>query len=474
MTGVEPAESLRDPAMGVTRELMKALLPHLERASAGAIAVDADGRISWINPSYARLIGDPPEQLVGRPVREVIPNTRMPETVRTGQPKLLDIMEFRDQQLVVTRLPVVDGGRVIGALAFVVYDDLQPLAPLMGKYRRLQEDLAAARRALARRSARYSLSDFVGASPAALEVKRRARLAAGRETPVLLLGETGTGKEILAQAIHSASARANRPFVGVNLAAIPENLLEAEFFGVAPGAYTGAGERAREGKFQLAHGGTLFLDEIGDMPLALQAKLLRVLEEQEVEPLGSNTVHPVDVRIIAATSRDMDAMLRDGTFRSDLYYRLNVLEIRVPPLRERLNDLGVLCETLLEDIALGGELHAELTAEGLAVLHQYHWPGNIRELRNALAQALTLNEGEQALSAADMAAVLPEPTYHRRGTPSTDAPAGPVRPLAETVAAAEQAAIEDALRATGGNRSQAARMLGISRSVLYEKLARMP
>lgn len=473
MTGMEPAESLRDPAMGVTRDLMKALLPHLEQASAGAIAVDADGRISWINPSYARLIGEPPEQLVGRPVREVIPNTRMPETVRTGQPKLLDIMEFRDQQLVVTRLPVVDGGRVIGALAFVVYDDLQPLAPLMGKYRRLQEDLAAARRALARRSARYSLSDFIGASPAALEVKRRARLAAGRETPVLLLGETGTGKEILAQAIHSASARANHPFVGVNLAAVPENLLEAEFFGVAPGAFTGASERAREGKFKLAHGGTLFLDEIGDMPLALQAKLLRVLEEQEVEPLGSNTVHPVDVRIIAATSRDMDAMLRDGTFRSDLYYRLNVLEIRVPPLRERLNDLGVLCETLLEDIALGGELHAELTTEGLAMLHQYHWPGNIRELRNALAQALTLNEGEQALSATDMATVLPVPTDNRSVPTAKDSAAGPVRPLAETVAAAEQAAIEDALRAAGGNRSQAARMLGISRSVLYEKLARM-
>ena len=473
MTGVEPAEPLQGPSKGLTLELMRALLPHLEQASAGAIAVDADGRIDWINPSYAQLIGDSPERLVGRPIRDVIPNTRLPETIRTGQAKLLDIMEFLDQQLVVTRLPVVDGGEVIGGLAFVVYDDLQPLAPLMGKYRRLQEDLAAARRALARRSARYSLSDFVGASPAALEVKRRARLAAGRETPVLLLGETGTGKEILAQAIHSASGRANRPFVGVNLAAVPESLLEAEFFGVAPGAYTGAGERAREGKFQLAHGGTLFLDEIGDMPLEMQAKLLRVLEEQEVEPLGSNTVHSVDVRIIAATSRDMDAMLRDGSFRSDLYYRLNVLEIRVPPLRERLQDLGLLCETLLEEIALGGELHAELTSEGLAVLHQYDWPGNIRELRNSLAQALTLNEGKQALSAEDMAAVLPLQTASTARPNLDERAAAPVRPLAETVAAAELAAIEGALRATGGNRSQAARMLGISRSVLYEKLARM-
>ncbi|MFV8835946.1 sigma 54-interacting transcriptional regulator [Aquisalimonas sp.] len=460
----------RGPFMGIPRHLLTTLLPLLEEATAGAIAVDRDARITWINSSYASLIGDAPERLVGRPIREVIPATRMPETVRTGQPRLLDIMEFRDQQLVVSRLPVEEDGIVVGALAFVVYDDLQPLAPLMSKYRRLQDDLAAARRALARRTARYSLSDFVGASPAALDVKRRARLAAGRDIPTLLLGETGTGKEILAQAIHSASARADRPFVGVNLAAVPENLLESEFFGVAPGAYTGAGQRTREGKFQLAHGGTLFLDEIGDMPLALQAKLLRVLEEQQVEPLGSNQVQQVDVRVIAATSRDIGAMLTDGTFRSDLYYRLNVLEIRVPPLRERLQDLGILCEALLEDIALGGELHAELTSDALAVLERYHWPGNIRELRNTLEQALTMNEGEGALSAHEIHAVLPV----SRAAGSTAATGSTsVRPLAETVADAEQAAIESALRATDGNRSRAARLLGISRSVLYEKLSRL-
>lgn len=458
--------------MGIPRHLLTTLLPLLEEATAGAIAVDGDARISWINTSYASLIGNAPERLVGRPIREVIPATRMPETVRTGQPRLLDIMEFRDQQLVVSRLPVEEDGVVVGALAFVLYDDLQPLAPLMSKYRRLQDDLAAARRALARRTARYSLSDFVGASPAALDVKRRARLAAGRDTPTLLLGETGTGKEILAQAIHSASARADRPFVGVNLAAVPENLLESEFFGVAPGAYTGAGQRTREGKFQLAHGGTLFLDEIGDMPLALQAKLLRVLEEQQVEPLGSNQVQQVDVRVIAATSRDIGAMLSDGTFRSDLYYRLNVLEIRVPPLRERLQDLGILCETLLEDIALGGELHAELTVEALAVLERYHWPGNIRELRNTLEQALTMNEGEGALSADEIHAVLPlDQTSSNPTAPAM--PRATVRPLADTVADAERAAIESALRAAGGNRSRAARLLGISRSVLYEKLSRL-
>src|SRR5690606_25444283 len=266
---------------GLTRDLIEALFPMFEEASAGAIAVDRETNITWINGSYSQLLGlVDPSHAIGKPVRKVIPQTRMPEVVETGKPLLLDIMEHNKQQLVVTRLPYYDDrGGIVGAVAFVLYDDLQPLTPLVSKYRRLHRDLAAARKALAKKSrgTRYSLGDFVGGSPAALEVKRRARLAAGRDMPVLLLGETGTGKEVLAQAIHAVSPRADRPFVGVNVAAVPENLLEAEFFGVAPGAYAGADRRTREGKFQLANGGTLFLDEVGDMPLPLQAKLLRAL-----------------------------------------------------------------------------------------------------------------------------------------------------------------------------------------------------
>lgn len=218
---------------GLTRDLIEALFPMFEEASAGAIAVDHQSRITWINNSYAHLLGlEDPRAVIGKPVRQVIPQSRMPEVVETGKPLLLDIMEHSKQQLVVTRLPFYDDeGRIMGAVAFVLYDDLQPLTPLVAKYRRLHQDLAAARKALAKkaRGTRYNLADFVGASPAALEVKRRARLAAGRDMPVLLLGETGTGKEVLAQAIHSVSTRAEKPFVGVNVAAIPDNLLEAEF-----------------------------------------------------------------------------------------------------------------------------------------------------------------------------------------------------------------------------------------------------
>ncbi len=458
---------------GLTRELIEALFPIFEEASAGAIAVDRDSRITWINNSYSHLLGlGDPSRVIGRPVREVIPHTRMPEVVETGKPMLLDIMEHNRQQLVVTRLPYFDdSGRIVGAVAFVLYDDLQPLTPLVAKYRRLHQDLAAARKALAKkaRGTRYNLGDFVGASPGALEVKRRARLAAGRDMPVLLLGETGTGKEVLAQAIHSVSARAEKPFVGVNVAAIPDNLLEAEFFGVAPGAYTGADRRTREGKFQLANGGTLFLDEVGDMPLPLQAKLLRALQEGEIEPLGSNKVVPVDVRVIAATSRNLEAMIVDGSFRSDLYYRLNVLEIPIPPLRERLADLGVLCEAVLGDICEGLDVRGEITDAGIAALGSYDWPGNIRELRNVLERALTMSEEGGLLDADAIFKVLPK-SSHRLSSSLTPRP---VRPLAQTLADAEAQAIEAALVASRGNRTRAAKLLGISRSVLYEKLARM-
>ncbi|MBD3896666.1 sigma 54-interacting transcriptional regulator [Halomonas sp. ML-15] len=459
---------------GLTLESISALFPVFEQASAGAISVDAESRLTWINDSYCRLLGiEDPETVIGRPVAEVIPTTRMPEVVRSGRPLLLDIMEYRGQQLVVMRLPVYNdaGTEVEGAVAFVLYDDLQPLTPLVSKYRRLQSDLAAAKRALAKRGARYEMADFVGASAAVLEVKRRARLAAARNTPVLLLGETGTGKEVLAQAVHASSPRADRPFVAVNVAAIPDNLLEAEFFGVAPGAYTGADKRLRQGKFQLADGGTLFLDEVGDMPGHLQAKLLRALQEGEVEPLGSNDVAAVDVRVIAATSRNLEEMVADGSFRADLYYRLNVLSIRVPTLRERLVDLGILCDTILEKLAAeSGEPRAEITAEAIALLRQHDWPGNIRELRNTLEQTLALNEECSVIDVPQLLTALPAPA--RRGR-RPGVPSAPVRPLQEAVRDAERSAIHNALTVSGGNKAQAARLLGIPRSVLYEKLARL-
>jgi len=458
-----------DNSQAILRLAMRSLFERLDHLFEGALAVDSEVRIVWINDTYLSTLGlRSREDALGREVEEVIPNSLMREVVRTGQPILLDIMQFGEQSLVVTRMPLQDeAGRVIGAIGFVLYDRLHQLKPLVAKFARLQAELADAQRKLAEgRRPRYTLLNFVGSSGACLEVKRQARRAAQQDTTVLLLGETGTGKELLAHAIHAASDRAKGPFVAVNVAAIPDNLLEAEFFGVAPGAYTGADRKGRDGKFRIADGGTLFLDEIGDMPLALQAKLLRVLQDQEFEPLGSNKVCRVDVRIIAASSVDLAEVVKTGRFRSDLYYRLNVLPIAVPPLRARLADLDALCECILEQMAVRtGSPQREITASALAVLAAYDWPGNVRELRNVLERATMLSDNVR-LTAAEFAAILP-----RARTPQTSDVASPVVPYSAAMAAFERTTFQSALEACGGNVTMAAARLGIARATLYKKLA---
>jgi transcriptional regulator with PAS, ATPase and Fis domain len=289
---------------------------------------------------------------------------------------------------------------------------------------------------------------------------------------VLLLGETGTGKELLAHAIHGTSTRAARPLVTVNVAAIPDTLLEVEFFGAAPGAYTGADRKGRVGKFELADGGTLFLDEIGDMPLPLQGKLLRVLQDKEFEPLGSNRIVRADVRIIAATSADLPALVAAGRFRADLFYRLNVLTIHAPPLRERLGDIEALAYAILEELATearpGHAGHAVLQDDALRLLCAYPWPGNVRELRNTLERALMLSDSEHI----DARALAPF-IGSARAEPSGERPADieePVTSYADAIAGFEKTFLADALRASGGRVTEAAKRIGIGRATLYKKI----
>ena len=441
----------------------------------GMMLVDRAGRVVWINEAYKKFLPalgfERVEDFVGRPVEEVVPNTLMRQVIDSGKPILVDLLSNKAGTFVVSRIPLRDdAGAVIGALGMVLFDHPETtLQPLIAKFATLQRDLDEARRALAQqRRAKYTLASFIGSSPAGLEVKRQARRAAQSGASVLLLGETGTGKELLAHAIHAGSVRAERPFISVNLAAVPETLLEAEFFGVAPGAYTGADRKGRDGKFRLADGGTLFLDEVGDLPLALQAKLLRALQEQEVEPLGSNKVLKVDVRVIAATSRDLRKLVAEGRFREDLFYRLNVLPIRLPALRERLTDLEALAESLLEGIAMRtGMPQRELAPSGLAILASHQWPGNVRELRNVLEQAAMLTDNHR-LDEADFAAILPVATT---GAREADPAHRSLRPLPQLIAEIERNSIESALAATGGNKASAAKLLGISRATLYERLA---
>ncbi|MBI1777789.1 MAG: sigma 54-interacting transcriptional regulator, partial [Proteobacteria bacterium] len=462
-----PSPFPADPEL-VHSQAVSSLFALFESLCEGAIAVDSRARIAWINDKYRNLLGiGAADAVIGRDIESVLPHSRMREVAESGRPILLDIMQFGEKWFVVTRMPINDeAGVTIGAVGFVLYDRLNYLKPLVARFTELQSSLLRAERELAQhRRAKYSFSQFLGAHPRILEVKRQARRAAQLDTTVLLLGETGTGKELLAHAIHAASPRANRPFVGVNLAAVPETLLEADFFGVAPGAYTGADRRERDGKFKIADGGTLFLDEVGEMPLAVQAKLLRALQEQEIEPLGSNRLIKVDVRVIAATSRALKQLVDNGQFRADLYYRLNVLPITLPPLRERLSDIEILAEAFLERIQrAGGGTPREITASGVAALARHDWPGNVRELANTLERAVAVSDRPR-LGAEDFARILPEPGPARPG--STGEAAALVRPLADAVRTAERETIRAALAATSGRKAGAAKLLGISRAKLY-------
>ena len=476
-------------ADGLLKLAARSMFDTLANAAMGMFVIDRAHRIVWISEGYKQFLPAlerAEADFVGRRVEEVVPNTLMAQVVDTGQAVLVDLLTNKAGTFLVSRLPLRDAdGTVIGAIGMVLLDHPETtMRPLTAKFAQLERELASARQELAahltqQRRPKHTIASFVGASPAAVEVKRQARRVAQTDSTVLLLGETGTGKELLAHGIHAASRRALRPFIAVNIAAVPETLLEAEFFGVAPGAYTGAERKGRDGKFKLAHGGTLLLDEIGDMPLALQSKLLRVLQEHELEPLGSNQVQRVDVRVIAATSRDLPAMVAAGSFRADLYYRLNVLPIRVPALRERAADLEALVETLSEDITRRSGLpHKTLSPDAFDLLARHPWPGNIRELRNALEQA-TLMTDDLLLTATHFKGVVAEaedrvaPT--RTGAvglpPVADPQPGDIRPLPQAVAELEARSIREALAATRGNKLAASRLLGISRATLYEKLA---
>ncbi len=504
---MHPTDSLPRDAQAILELASRSMFHLFSSISQGMFLVDISGRIVWLNEGYQRFLPalgfSKVDEFLGHMVEDVIPNTQMRRVLETGEPILVDLLTNKAGTFVVSRLPLRDESQVIiGAIGIVLFDHPETtLQPLISKFALLQRDLDDARRELAsqrnnplynalysgangQRRAKHSFASFIGTSPAAIEIKRQARRAAQSNSPVLLLGETGTGKELLAHAIHAASSRAAGPLISINIAAVPDTLLEAEFFGVAPGAYTGAQAKGREGKFKLAHGGTLFLDEIGDMPLALQAKLLRALQEGEIEPLGSNTVVAFDARLIAATSRDLAALVRSEQFREDLYYRLNVLPLRVPPLRERAGDIAALVELLTDDMAQhGGAGQIELTPDAMALLAAQHWRGNIRELRNVLEQA-ALRSDSLSVNAAQMEMLLRDsgmatiavPVAQGAGSGANRSPGESgastdlLRPLNEQVADLERRAMAAAMAATSGNKLAASRLLGISRATLYQRL----
>ncbi|MFA6109010.1 MAG: sigma-54 dependent transcriptional regulator [Candidatus Latescibacterota bacterium] len=313
---------------------------------------------------------------------------------------------------------------------------------------------------------RYSFSCILGQSQSLQAAIRQAQRAAASEVPVLVVGESGTGKELLVRALHQASSRRDGPFVAVNCAAVPAELVESAFFGHRKGAFTGAGE-AHQGWFAQAHGGTLFLDEIAEMPAALQAKLLRVLEDGQVTPVGATTPAAVDVRLVAATNRAVDEAVRQGVLREDLYHRLAVVSLRLPPLRERPEDIPLLADHFL---ALARQQHGArpsgFSAEALARLRAYPWPGNVRELRNAVQSAAIMADGEK-VDLADLPPAVQDESGPAAVAPGTPSPADD---LSTAVAGVERELIARILAEEAGNRTRAAERLGITRKTLVAKL----
>lgn len=340
------------------------------------------------------------------------------------------------------------------------------LALLEGRARKLEQRVASLQNAL---DERYGFDQIIGRAPPLKEALTLAAKVAPTETTVLLTGESGTGKELVARAIHYASARADGPFVTINCAALPETLLESELFGHERGAFTGA-DRQKPGRFELAAGGTLFLDELGELPMTVQVKLLRVLQSREFERVGGTTTLRADVRLIAATNRDLERAVEGGTFRDDLYYRLNVFRVHLPPLRDRGEDVLLLAEHFVRELAARmGKGEMGLSRDAREALLAHPWPGNIRELQNAIERALIMSEGS-LITAGQLG--VPSRTERtiasRQISEVTSGPDTVDSPLSEV----ERRLVFDALSRAKGNKSKAAKLLGITRSQLYTRLKR--
>jgi len=456
----------------MSRELdsTRALVRTLEEVLAGAgewmLVVDANGIVTMISEGYAEFNGTTVAEAMGKHVTEVVENTRMHVVAKTGVPEIGERQTIRGRELIVNRIPLRDGDRVIGAYGRVVFKTVEQLRELATKMNLLESKVKYYEEELTHlRGARYTFASIVGSGPAITAAKAEAERASRTDSTVLLRGETGTGKELFSHSIHAAGPRRAGPFIKLNCAAVPAELLESELFGYEEGAFTGARKGGKPGKFELAAGGTLFLDEIGDMPLPMQAKLLRALQEREVDRLGGTASRRVDIRLIAATSRNLEERVGQGTFRADLYYRVHVIPIRVPPLRERPEDLRPIAEAFLAALSADtGEPKKRLSVELLEILRGHPWPGNVRELQNVLERAVAMARGE---------VLLPEhiPAHLLRDAPGAGKEVAPGS-LASARAEAERAAILSALSAAGGNKTKAAALLRIHRVKLYEKLKR--
>ena len=443
----------------------KMLLDILNSIHESILIIDADTQVCYVNDSYLKMFGIQREKIIGRHLAKFEPLARIYEVLRSGVALTGDISHIHSAQLDVCAdiVPLFHDGQIVGALALMKnMTELVQTNQELEHFKRLSAHL---QNELSRKDdLPPAFRKVYGHSRALVEELRMAARAATSEASICIMGESGVGKEVVAEAIHASSGRAGGPLVKINCAAIPENLLESELFGYEAGAFTGARAGGKPGKFELAEGGTLFLDEIGEMPLSMQVKLLRALQEREVTRVGGTKVIKLNFRLLTATNRDLGVMVAEGTFREDLYYRINVISLNLPSLRERREDIGVYASLFLEELGRQYGKEYRISPEALDLLTRYAWPGNVRELKNCMERAAILAPGELITTEQ-----LPAKIVQNSAMQAPRAYAEPCK-LKELLERTEREAIESALQLCGNNRSRAMEMLGISRRNFYQKL----
>lgn len=428
------------------------------------VVVDKDGYIVMMNKSYCNFVGITQKEAIGKHCTEVIENSRMHIVAKTGKQEIGDVQRIKGNQMIADRIPIYKDGKIIGAVGTVIFKDVVDLDTYVKKINRMEKEFDLYKRELKKAlGSDYTFHNIIGSSESLRKVIDLSRKVAASKSNVLLLGESGTGKELFAHAIHNASSRVDYPLIKINCAAIPPDLLESELFGYEPGAFTGAKKGGKPGKFELADKSTIFLDEIAEMPFNMQAKLLRVIQEKEVERIGGISTKKIDVRIIAATNQNLEEMVKNKKFREDLYYRLNVISIKIPALRERKDDIPVIARELIKKMSKEMDhFVADISEDAMNCLKQYPWPGNVRELQNIIERAFNIMDKEAEI----MVEHLP---YYITKNNKTNMQIKNMT-LKDILDDVEKEEISKCLKRTKGNKMKTAKILGISRTSLYEKI----
>lgn len=434
----------------------------LDTVNEWVVIVDENGIIKMMSRAYKEFLRQSNPE--GKHVTKVIENTRMHIVAKTGIREIGDIQEIMGNKMIAMRIPIKKNGKVVGAVGKVMFKDIGDFVSLSKKIDTLERELEYYRKEFDSETvAKYSFKNIIGNSSSMREVKKLAQRVAKTDSNVLITGESGTGKELFAHAIHNASSRRLGPFVKLNCAAIPAELLESELFGYEEGAFTGAKKGGKKGKFEIANSGTILLDEIGDMPLRMQAKLLRVLQEKEFERVGGNIIQNLDVRIIASTNRNLEELVEDRKFREDLYYRLNVVRIDLPSLWQRQDDIKELAVALKKELTKRLGIYVEgISKEALEYLQAYRWPGNIRELQNVIERAINLLDSDLIIKPEHLPKKITKNKYRIAFSGN--------RKLKTVLEEIEKDIIIECLKKNSGNKNKTSKALGVSRVNLYKKL----